>query len=92
MSFRVRLPETGEAFDADDLESLLNSALRAGVKLPCDCRQGACGTCRVRLLEGTVEYDEEPMALTPEEAAAGFALACQARPTSGTVVVSYDER
>jgi CDP-4-dehydro-6-deoxyglucose reductase len=86
MSFRVRLPETGEAFDADDLESLLNSALRAGVKLPCDCRQGACGTCRVRLLEGTVEYDEEPMALSPAEAAAGFALACQARPASDLAI------
>jgi len=86
MSFRVRLPETGEAFDADDLESVLRSALIAGVKLPSDCRQGACGTCRIRLLEGTVEYDEEPMALSPEEMAEGFALACQARPTSDLAI------
>ena len=86
MSFRVQLPETGEAFDADDLESVLVSALRAGVKLPCDCRQGACGTCRVRLLEGTVEYDEEPMALTAEESAAGFALTCRARPTNNLAI------
>lgn len=86
MSFRVRVPETGEAFEADDLETLLASALRAGVKLPCDCRQGACGTCRVRLLEGSVEYDEEPMGLSTEEAAAGFALACQARPVSDLAI------
>ncbi len=82
MSFRVRLPASGEAFEADDLETVLNSALRAGVKLPSDCRQGVCGTCRIRLLEGAVEYDTEPMALAAEEAAAGFALACQARPAS----------
>ena len=86
MSYRVRLPETGEAFDADDLESVLRSALIAGVKLPSDCRLGGCGTCRIRLLEGTVEYDEEPMALSPEEAAEGFALSCQARPTSDLVI------
>lgn len=86
MSYRVRLPETGEAFDADDLESVLRSALIAGVKLPSDCRLGACGTCRIRLLEGSVEYDEEPMALSPEEAAEGFALACQARPTNDLVI------
>ena len=86
MSYRVRLPETGEAFDADDLESVLRSALIAGVKLPSDCRAGGCGTCRIRLLEGSVEYDEEPMALSPEEAAEGFALACQARPTSNLVI------
>ena len=86
MSFRVRLPATDEAFDADDLESVLRSALIAGVKLPSDCRQGGCGTCRIRVLQGSVEYDEEPMALSPEEAAAGYALACQARPTSDLVI------
>ena len=44
-------------------------------------RSAACGTCRVKLVEGAVRY-EEPMALTPEEASAGYALACQARPAS----------
>jgi CDP-4-dehydro-6-deoxyglucose reductase len=80
MSYRVRL-ESGESFPAGN-ESLLSAALNAGVMLPSDCRQGACGTCRVRLLEGKVAYAEPPMALTPEDEADGFALACQARAMS----------
>lgn len=86
MSFRVHLPETGEAFDADAGESVLSAALKAGVNLPSDCRLGGCGTCRIRLLGGRVTYDERPMALTPEEEAQGFALACQARATSDLAV------
>lgn len=82
MTYRVQLPETGEVFDADASESVLSAALKASVTLPSDCRQGGCGTCRIRLLKGAVAYEEFPLALTHEEAAAGFALACQARATS----------
>jgi CDP-4-dehydro-6-deoxyglucose reductase len=80
MSFRVTL-ESGEAFSAGN-DSLLAAALNAGIMLPSDCRQGACGTCRIRLLEGKVAYAEPPMALAPEDEADGFALACQARAMS----------
>jgi CDP-4-dehydro-6-deoxyglucose reductase, E3 len=81
MSFRVALA-TGESFPVQRGESLLAAALRAGIGLPCDCRLGGCGTCRVRVLEGRVAYDETPLALTPEEEAEGYALACQARAES----------
>lgn len=84
MSYGVRL-ESGESYSVGD-ESLLSAALRAGINLPSDCRQGACGTCRVRLLGGRVTYAEPPMALTPEDEAAGFALACQARAASDLVI------
>ncbi|HEX2825845.1 MAG TPA: 2Fe-2S iron-sulfur cluster-binding protein [Burkholderiales bacterium] len=81
MTFTVRVAG-GESFAARGDESLLAAAARAGVGLPCDCRLGGCGACRVMLLSGSVVYDEEPMALTPEDAEDGFALACQAKPTS----------
>ncbi len=51
MSFRVQL-DTGEAFDVQAGQSLLSAALNASISLPSDCRQGACGTCRVKLLDG----------------------------------------
>ena len=84
MSHRVAL-ESGEAFSAGS-ESLLSAALNAGVMLPSDCRQGACGTCRIRVLQGRVSYEAPPMALTPEDEAEGFALACQARAMSDLLV------
>jgi CDP-4-dehydro-6-deoxyglucose reductase, E3 len=86
MSFRVRLSPSGEAFGVREGESVLAAAARAGVGLPCDCRLGGCGTCRVKVLEGRVVYDEPPMALSPEEEAEGYALACQARAASDLVI------
>ncbi|MBX6742347.1 MAG: 2Fe-2S iron-sulfur cluster binding domain-containing protein [Acetobacteraceae bacterium] len=86
MSFRIHIPETGESFAAEPGESVLQAARRAEVFLPHDCEAGDCGTCRIRLLEGHVAYDEFPLALMPEEAAEGYALACQARPESDLVI------
>ena len=51
-----------------------------------ECTFGGCGTCRVRLLEGQVRYEDFPMALTEEEHEEGFALACQARCMSDVTI------
>ncbi|HCQ48727.1 CDP-6-deoxy-delta-3,4-glucoseen reductase [Achromobacter spanius] len=82
MAYRVHILQTGEAFVAGAEESLLEAAERAAVKLPHECTFGGCGTCRIKLESGAVGYEEFPMALTPEEAAEGYALACQARAQS----------
>jgi len=82
MAYRVHILETDEAFVVEPDESVLDAAVRAAVKLPHECTFGGCGTCRIKLESGAVRYDEFPMALTPEEAAEGYALACQARPES----------
>ncbi|MBX9826794.1 MAG: 2Fe-2S iron-sulfur cluster binding domain-containing protein [Xanthobacteraceae bacterium] len=86
MAHRVRIAESSQAFEAAADETVLAAALRANVNLAHDCQLGGCGTCRIRLLEGAVAYDELPLALTPEEDAAGYALACQARPRSDLVI------
>ncbi|WP_338880781.1 2Fe-2S iron-sulfur cluster-binding protein [Achromobacter veterisilvae] len=80
MAYRVHILETDEAFHVEEGESVLQAAERSAVKLPHECTFGGCGTCRIKLESGAVAYDEFPMALTPEEAADGYALACQARP------------
>jgi CDP-4-dehydro-6-deoxyglucose reductase len=86
MAYRVFVMQTGDAFDVNAGESVLQAALRQDVMLAHECTFGGCGTCRVQLLEGTVDYEEFPMALTPEEARQGYALACQARPQSDLVI------
>lgn len=86
MAYQVMLFNSDKRFSVEDGESVLDAALRAGVALAHDCRMGGCGTCRVRLLDGTVSYEDEPFGLTPEEAADGYALACQARPHSDLVI------
>lgn len=86
VSHRVRLLETGAEFEVEAGETVLNAALRADIGLAHDCQLGGCGTCRVRLIEGAVTYEEWPFALTQEEAAAGYALMCQAQPTADLVI------
>lgn len=86
MAYRIAIPAAGESFSAEPGETLLAAAERAGVRLPHDCQAGGCGTCRIRLLDGSVTYDEFPFGLTPEEEAEGYALACQGVPAGDLVI------
>jgi len=55
--------------------------------LPYGCRNGACGTCKGRILEGEVDYGaHQASTLTDEEKAKGLALFCVARPKTDLVI------
>lgn len=74
--------ETGKA-------TILDAALDDGVPFPHGCRTGECGSCKCLLLSGDVamkNYDSA--ALSAAEKAAGFVLACRARPR-GDVHVAW---
>lgn len=70
-------------------ESILNAALRVRSDVPFACAGGVCGTCRAKLVSGTVEMVEN-YALEPDELENGFVLTCQSHPTSDAVTVDYD--
>ena len=66
-------------------------AERAGLELPFSCRSGICATCRTRIVAGAAVMAHN-IALEPWEIEAGFVLCCQARPTTATLELSYDEK
>jgi ring-1,2-phenylacetyl-CoA epoxidase subunit PaaE len=70
-------------------ESILNAALRVRADVPFACAGGVCGTCRARLLSGSVQMTEN-YALEPDELERGYVLTCQSHPTTDRVVVDYD--
>lgn len=70
-------------------ESILNAALRVRPDVPFACAGGVCGTCRARLLSGSVHMTEN-YALEGDELEAGYVLTCQSHPTSEQVAVDYD--
>lgn len=72
-------------------EHVLDAALNAGLDLPWSCKGGVCCTCRAKVMDGQVTMDKN-FTLEPWETEKGFVLSCQARPTTSTLVVSYDER
>jgi len=83
MKFSVLVEPDGTSFEATEDESILDAAMRQDVPLAYSCRDGLCGACKARLLEGSVIYPEErPEALSDAEMQEGLALLCQARPTS----------
>lgn len=72
-----------------DGPAVLDAALQVRADAPFACKGGVCGTCRAKLLEGTVDMDTN-WALEPEEVERGYVLTCQSHPTSDTVVLDYD--
>lgn len=68
---------------------LLDALLVAGVGAPFSCREGRCSACMCRVAEGQVRMRSNEV-LGAEDLAEGWVLACQARPVSDKVVVSFD--
>jgi len=68
----------GKHFTAQPGETLLQAATRQTIVIPCGCASGMCGTCRVALVEGSVEMRHEG-GISPEEEAQGYILACSSR-------------
>jgi CDP-4-dehydro-6-deoxyglucose reductase len=83
MAYRVTLKPSGHSYRMSPDETLLQGALDAGLTIPYGCRNGACGACKSKVLEGQVDFgNPQPHVLGAEDMAAGFALTCCARPLS----------
>ncbi len=72
-----------------DGPAVLEAALAVRADAPFACKGGVCGTCRAKVLDGSVEMDTN-WALEPEEVERGYVLTCQAHPTSERLVLDYD--
>ena len=87
MSFKVTLQPSGRGFEVARDEAVLPAAIRQGVGLPYGCRDGACGSCKSRLLEGRVIHGaHQHKALSVAEEDAGWILTCCATPQTDLVI------
>src|SRR5471032_1209537 len=87
MTFQVTVQPSGQQFSCEADETVLAAAIRAGVGLPYGCKNGACGTCKGKVVSGSVQHKaHQERALTPDEAAAGYSLFCCAT-TGGDLVI-----
>jgi CDP-4-dehydro-6-deoxyglucose reductase len=87
MAFKVTVRPSGREFTVEAEEPILTAGLRSGLGLPYGCKNGACGTCKAKVVEG--EWHQGPhakSALTDEERARGSALLCCSNATSDMVV------
>ncbi|WP_225838961.1 2Fe-2S iron-sulfur cluster-binding protein [Streptomyces sp. NK08204] len=68
---------------------VLDAVLRARPETPYSCRDGLCGTCRAKVVCGSVQMDRQ-YALGQEELDRGYTLACRARAVSTEVELDFD--
>jgi len=87
MTRQITIRPSGHVFQAQDGETVLEAALREGYMLPYGCRNGACGSCKGKVAEGTVDHGKsQDSVLSAAGRQLGAALFCQARPLSDLVI------
>lgn len=74
----------------DGRTTVLEVARDRDIDAPFSCKDGVCGTCRAKLMDGKVDMAVN-YALEDDEVAAGFILTCQARPLTARIVIDYDQ-
>lgn len=88
---RIHFKPSNQVIEAQPGETILDAALREGFVIAYGCRDGACGTCKGKVLDGVVDYGKyQPQALSDADRAKGYALFCQAKP-AGDVTVECRE-
>jgi len=87
MSLRVTVRPAERTFEVARDEPILTAAIRAGIGLPYGCKDGACGSCKSRLLSGRVIHGvHQHKALPVAEEEAGLILTCCATPQTDCVI------
>lgn len=90
VTIRNRQTNTTETVIVPENKYILNTAEHQEVDPPFSCRNGACTTCAVKIIEGEV-YQPEAMGLSPDLQKQGYALLCVSYPRSNLVVETQDE-
>ena len=89
MNFTVTVQPSGRQFEVARDEVMLPAAIRQGIGLPYGCKDGACGSCKSRLLEGRVIHGAHQLkALSAAEEEAGLILSCCATPQTDCIIES----
>jgi CDP-4-dehydro-6-deoxyglucose reductase len=87
MTHQVTVHPSGHTFAVPEGETVLTAALNQGFHLPYGCRNGACGSCKGKLVAGTIDQGKyQHSALSEDERAAGYALFCVAKPLSDLTI------
>ena len=90
---QVTLVPGNHVFDCSSDEPILTAALRAGFLIPYGCKNGACGSCKGRVIAGDVALGNYQTTTLPElERTQGKTLFCVARPVADVTIEARDVR
>lgn len=86
----IRLHPSGRTVECESGRTVLEALEKSGYALPNNCRAGACGECKVKVVSG--QFDQGfvmDMALSQDERRQGFGLMCMAKPLSEELVIEW---
>ncbi|OWS69636.1 CDP-6-deoxy-delta-3,4-glucoseen reductase [Polynucleobacter campilacus] len=87
MTYQITLKTSGKQFTVNQDETLLEAALRQGINLPYGCKNGACGSCKAKVVEGQVTHGQHSeSALSKADETTGGTLFCCAHPQSDLLI------
>ena len=87
VSYQITLKSSGKQFTTNPDETIPEAALRQGINLPYGCKNGACGSCKGKVVEGQVQHGQHSEnALNKADETAGAILFCCAHPQSDLVI------
>ena len=87
MTYQTTIQPSGHQFSIEANETILEAALKQGYTLPYSCRDGVCGVCKGKVLQGQVDHGNQiGSALTDTEKTDGMALFCCTKPLSDLVI------
>ena len=79
-----------ETFECEEDTFILDALEEEGIDHPSSCRSGACSSCAMKLVEGTVNQEEQSF-LDEDQLEEGYVLTCVAYPTSDSLTLLTEQ-
>ncbi|GHD12163.1 FAD-binding oxidoreductase [Tianweitania populi] len=83
--YAVQFSKQARSIDVSAEQTVLSCAKKAGIRIPSSCANGMCGTCKSKLVSGSVNMVHNG-GIRQREIDAGFFLPCCSKPTSDLVI------